>query len=218
MGKLATVALLFGVSAAAVAQSRIAMGRPSPGFSAGSGRHFAGSVRVVERGQHPWAQGRPFFYGYGPPYFYADDYYEPYPAEYARPEPAPQPAPVVQEKPGPLPEPVLLELHGDQWVKVTNFGHASQQTVSSSAKANSQPAKPMSPAVLIYRDGRTEEISSYSIIGSSIYTKSDYYSSGSWTRTIQIADLDVPATLKQNEQRGVKFDLPSGPNEIVIRP
>ena len=74
------------------------------------------------------------------------------------------------------------------------------------------------PAVLIYRDGHSEEVSTYSIIGSAIYTKSDYYASGNWTRTIQIVDLDVAATLKQNQQRGVKFDLPSGPDEVMIRP
>ena len=51
-----------------------------------------------------------------------------------------------------------------------------------------------------------------------IYTKADYWTAGAWTRTIQIADLDIPATLKQNQQRGVKFELPSGPDEVVIRP
>jgi hypothetical protein len=61
-------------------------------------------------------------------------------------------------------------------------------------------------------------LSSYSIIGTLIYTKGDYWSSGNWTRKIQIADLDLPATLKQNQDRGVKFELPSGPDEVMIRP
>jgi hypothetical protein len=74
------------------------------------------------------------------------------------------------------------------------------------------------PAVLVYRDGHTEYVSSYSIIGPTIYTTADDETNGSWTRKIQVADLDIPATLKQNQQRGVKFDLPSGPNEVVIRP
>jgi len=30
--------------------------------------------------------------------------------------------------------------------------------------------------------------------------------------------LDVPATLKLNEDRGAKFSLPSGPNEVMFRP
>jgi len=171
---------------------------------------------TVERGHRRPFGRSPYFYGYGAPYFYSDDYRYGQ-AEYARPEPPPQLAPIVQEKPEPLPEPVLLELHGNQWIKVTNFGEASQQALGSSANA-AQPPKEIAPAVLVYRDGRSEEVSSYSIIGNASYTRSDYWSNGSWTRTIQIADLDIPATLKQNQQRGVKFDLPSGPDEIVIRP
>src|SRR5262245_17460369 len=126
MSKLAAITVLVGVSATALAQGQVSMIHSSPGFAATSGRHFAGSVRVVERGPRHWAQRNPFFYGYGAPYFYADDYYERYPAEYIRQEPPPQPAPIVEAKPEPLPEPVLLELHGDQWVKVTNFAGASQ--------------------------------------------------------------------------------------------
>jgi hypothetical protein len=181
----------------------------------GAGRHFGAGISVIERGhRHPFGRS-PFFYGYGAPYFYSDDY-EPYDLQYARSEPAPQPAPVIQASPEPLPEPVLLELHGSQWIKVTNFGEASQQALNPSPQSAS--AKPMPAAVLVYRDGHSEEISSYSIIDRVMYTKSDYYSNGSWMRAIQIADLDIPATLKQNQQRGVKFDLPSGPNEVVIRP
>jgi hypothetical protein len=80
------------------------------------------------------------------------------------------------------------------------------------------PMKELPPAILVYRDGHTEEINSYSIIGPVIYTKADYWTSGSWTRKIQIADLDLPATFKQNQDRGVKFDLPSNPDEVMIRP
>jgi len=29
--------------------------------------------------------------------------------------------------------------------------------------------------------------------------------------------LDIPASLKLNNERGAKFSLPSGPNEIVVR-
>jgi hypothetical protein len=58
----------------------------------------------------------------------------------------------------------------------------------------------------------------FTIMNGIIYSKADYWSSGSWTRKIQIADLDVPATLKLNHERGLKFVLPSGPDEVVMRP
>jgi hypothetical protein len=72
--------------------------------------------------------------------------------------------------------------------------------------------------VLVFRDGRKEEVSSYTIMSGTIYSKADYWSSGSWTKKIQIADLDVPATLKLNQERGLKFELPAGPNEVVVSP
>ncbi|HEV2173684.1 MAG TPA: hypothetical protein VGR71_08960, partial [Nitrospira sp.] len=82
----------------------------------------------------------------------------------------------------------------------------------------STPAQELPPASLVYRDGHTEEVSSYSIIGTTLYTKSDYWTSGAWSRKIQIADLDVPATIQQNRDRGVKFDLPASPDEVILRP
>ena len=75
----------------------------------------------------------------------------------------------------------------------------------------------MPPAVLVFRDGRQEEIKKYTIIGNVIYTPADYWSTGSWTTEIPMALLDIPATLKVNAEHGGKFNLPSGPNEIVIR-
>jgi len=219
MGKIATLGLSLALCASAGAQARVGTGRPSAGPVGMTGRHFGTSIVVSPRAfNRPYRRyGYPYSYGYGlygAPYYYSDDY-GPSEVDY-RPEPAPQLVPVVQEKPEPLPDPVLLELHGNQWVKVGNFGEASQQALSSSSATAG--AKEIPPAVLIYRDGHSEEVSSYSIIGGAMYTKSDYYSSGNWTRTIQLADLDLSATLKENQQRGVKFELPSGPNEVVIRP
>jgi hypothetical protein len=72
--------------------------------------------------------------------------------------------------------------------------------------------------VLVFRDGHEEEIGKYVISGTTIYTSADRWSSGSWTRKVQIAALNVPATLKVNQERGAKFRLPSGPNEVMIRP
>ena len=183
--------------------------RPSVGISFGEGMR-----------RRPFRRS-PYFYG--APYFYSDydDYQPEYEAPAPAPAPAPPPSPLTETKTPPVQDAVMLELRGNQWVRVTNFGEAPVQTLSREAAAQTQPITPqkeMPPAVLVYRDGHSEEVSSYSIIGRVMYTKSDYWSSGAWTRTIQIADLDVPATLKQNLQRGVKFDLPSGPDEVVIRP
>jgi hypothetical protein len=83
--------------------------------------------------------------------------------------------------------------------------------------AEPPPAK-LPPAVLVFRDGHKEEIESYIIKADIIYARADYWSTGSWTRTVPVRELDVPATLKLNAERGGRFSLPAGPNEIVIRP
>ena len=141
--------------------------------------------------------------------------------------PAPVPTP---------PESLLLELHGDHWVRITNYGQSQTDAQSgepepqqasdllSPAPATArriptaEPPSELPPAVLVFRDGHKEEIGKYVIVASTIYASADHWSSGSWTRKLQIAQLDVPATLKLNRERGTKFSLPSGPNEVMIRP
>lgn len=142
-----------------------------------------------------------------------------------------QPAsPVAATKPL---DSLVLELQGDHWVRITNYGESqaggrSNQPDSdrgsdlpAAAPRQSQTNEPpiaLPGAVLVYRDGYNEEISKYTIIGTAIYTNADYWSSGSWTRKIPITALDIPATLKLNQERGSKFSLPSGPNEVIVRP
>lgn len=210
-----SLAKCLGLPLLAVALCSISVGQGHGGT--GRGTIAAGHRSVTGFGsrlQHRGLRHSPYLYG--APYFYSDyDFYEP---DYEPPPPAPPAAPVAPVKSEPVPDAVMLELRGNQWVRITNFGEASTQAAAAEPAAQTAPRKEMLPAVLVYRDGHTEEVSSYSIIGQVMYTKSDYWSSGAWTRTIQIADLDVPATLKQNQERGVKFELPSGPDEVILRP
>src|ERR1041385_4285890 len=148
----------------------VSIGRPGPGPAPSAGPmragHFGPGISVIERGHR-----RPFSrfpsFGYGFPYFYADDY-GPDEVEYVRQEPPPQPAAPVQSKPEPLPEPVLLELHGNQWIKVANFGETSEIALKPATQVPT--AKEMLAAVLVYRDGHSEEVNSYSMIGGVMYT------------------------------------------------
>jgi hypothetical protein len=93
----------------------------------------------------------------------------------------------------------------------------AQRSEKGTGKTN-ELARDLPPAVLVFHDGRTEELKSYTIMSGTIYSKSDYWTTGSWTKKIQIADLDVPATLKLNHDHGLNFVLPAGPNEVVTRP
>ena len=173
------------------------------------------------RGRIPWWD--PYFYS---PSFYPDEYFEPATTEETKPPVVVSQAPTLPVSP---PEPLLIEWNGDHWERVTNFtqlpatapGAAKESHSRSGVTKRNQAtiaSQVSQPAILVFRDGHKEEVSSYTIMGTVMYTNTNYWTDGSWTNKIQIADLDVPATLKLNQDRGVKFDLPSGPHEIVIRP
>jgi hypothetical protein len=72
--------------------------------------------------------------------------------------------------------------------------------------------------VLVYRDGHHEQVFDYVIANGNLYARGDYYRDGFWTKTVQLSALDIPATLRANSDAGVKFMLPSAPNEVVTRP
>jgi hypothetical protein len=58
--------------------------------------------------------------------------------------------------------------------------------------------------VLVFKDGRRREILNYAIVGSTLYDLSD-----GLTRKVALAAIDLPATVKQNDDRGVEFQLPT---------
>jgi hypothetical protein len=213
--------------------------------------------RSIRPGSLPLRRTRRGFAGSGfAPYYYSDydDYgygdYDYTPGIEAPPPPI-MAAPLAQPSsmaPVPKPpEPLVIELQGDHWVRITPYGspqgagasnqpeaeRASNQTSPSSpvppaTRRRIQPAQPaiavqpaiteLPPAVLVFRDGHQEEVGKYTIMGSTIYISTDYWTSGSWTRKVQIAELDVPTTLKLNQERRTNFKLPSGPNEVMVRP
>jgi len=64
-------------------------------------------------------------------------------------------------------------------------------------------AKPNEPSVLVFRDGHQQEVSNYAIMGQNVYV----FDKGS--RKVALADLDVPATIKANDERGLDFNIPA---------
>ena len=168
-----------------------------------------------------------------PPYFYPaydDDEYQPIPAQ------APPPQIIVPPAPSPVPvatpvESLVLENRGGQWVRISNYSQwlvpaqstlpesppvSNLQSAPAGTREVAPPAK-LPPTVLVFCDGHIEEVERYMIRGDVIFVNANYWSTGSWTRKVPVAALDVPATLKLNEERGGKFTLPSGPNEVIIR-
>ena len=141
---------------------------------------------------------------YYPYYGYYDPYYEQAPPDssYAQPQPAVADQPeapaqtVFENRPGYKPPPVTPDT-------------ASSASAISDTTANNQaepqiPSEPEPSTVLVFRDGHQLEIGNYVIVGNTLYNMSGAYRS----YKIQLADLDLPATIKANEDRGVDFHVP----------
>ena len=80
--------------------------------------------------------------------------------------------------------------------------HAAQQAED----AQGAPEPPPEPTVLIFKDGRKLEVGNYAIVGTIFFDLTPGHS-----RKIALADLDLEATRKQNDDRGVIFQLPAPP-------
>jgi hypothetical protein len=101
----------------------------------------------------------------------------------------------------------------------TNAGYNQQQEIDrlnnevsqlraeqqSSAVRSSSPPRPQIQAdtVLVFRDRHTEEIQNHAITGKTLWVFTEQRA-----RKIPIAELNVPATTKANEARGIDFRLP----------
>lgn len=61
------------------------------------------------------------------------------------------------------------------------------------------------PTVLIFHDQRKQEVQNYAIVGDTLWNFAAQH-----TEKIPLSDLDLPATTKANQDRGVDFRLPGG--------
>src|SRR5207248_4500547 len=70
--------------------------------------------------------------------------------------------------------------------------------------ASITPMAPEPPTILVFKDGHKLEIGNYAIVGETLYNMSGDYRSFK----IALASLDLDATIKANEERGLEFHLP----------
>lgn len=222
----------FGISAGAAGTGPVGSG------STAMGRGGFGGPTVFHQGRRSGRGAILLAY----PYFDSDSNAGYDPPQAAQPQVIVVPAAApVSPPPPPAPrESLLIEWQGDRFVRTTmsakapdqgqvapDYSEKSAPPLSATGRvapesrtrhASEAAQRELPPAVLVFHDGRTEEVSEYTIMSGTIYSKADYWTSGSWTKRIQVADLDVPATLRRNQERGVKFVLPASPNEVVVRP
>jgi hypothetical protein len=120
----------------------------------------------------------------------------------------------------------MIELQNGRYVRVTTTpadGEAlplalTPATNQAPAIAAASPAHDLPPAILIFRDGHTEEVRDYTIADGTLYARGDCYTDGYWNKKIAISTLNVARTVEANAARNVNFVLPTSPNEVITRP
>ena len=204
--------------------------------SASAQRMFSSSPRLAANDNRRGYARSSFF-----PLAFSDPFYSDYLSSTGYPVASQPPVIILQAPPPPASvpdgsswpsqspiQPLMIELQGDRYVQVGGNDPTEEMTEAipnapsrqsrSSSATPAVAANDLAPAVLIFRDGHRENVSDYMIADGVLYTNDDYYSNGSWNRKIALSSLNLPETLQSNQARGVKFQLPTAPNEVIIRP
>jgi hypothetical protein len=140
-----------------------------------------------------------------------------------------------------IPQPLMIELQNGRYVRVNSTAadgealpltlapdaaESNQPQLARSARSNSvgpaiavvPPPHDLAPALLVFRDGHSEEVRDYTIADGILYASGDYYTDGYWNKRIALSSINVARTLETNAQRNVNFILPKSPNEVITRP
>ena len=64
-------------------------------------------------------------------------------------------------------------------------------------------SEPREPTVFVFRDKHTQEVKNYAIVGQTLWIFNEYRAT-----KVPLSSLDVDATTKLNDERGVEFSLP----------
>lgn len=135
--------------------------------------------------------------------------YVPYPVdgEYQADDPQAAPNPPDDERGGPT----IFDRRGSGQAAPNAYMEGYPRPRRTQPEAESAP--PVEPAqepvadqpqtVLIFKNGHQAEVQNYAVVGSFLYDLTPGHH-----RKIPIADLDVNATAKQNDDLGISFQLP----------
>lgn len=87
-----------------------------------------------------------------------------------------------------------------------SFDRNNEQTQALAEPNPPDPAPAAQPkTVLVFKDGHQLEIENYAIVGDTLYDLT-----GGGRHKVALSDLDLDATTKANDDRGIDFELPPG--------
>jgi len=141
---------------------------------------------------YPLSYGYPIYpydYGYGPGYVSAD--YQSVPTQYNNdPQLTREVADLRDEV-----ERLRDDLNRQQY--------AAPPTQAQAAPHAAQPVPPAPPTLLVFNDGRREDVANYAIAGKTLWILTEQRA-----RKVPLAELNVQATTRANADRGIDFRIP----------
>jgi hypothetical protein len=179
-----------------------------PGFVQGFPRHHHGGFAFA--GPVYYGGYLPYGYAYDPGYYtgYIPGSFDsatsagyPYPPGYAPPLNYYPPAPNSFSSSSSASSPAAASSGQNNAPEPAPRADSTAPSSHGVAKANNSEES-TDPTVLVFRDGHKQRVDNYAIMGPTLFVLS-----GSHAR-IAIAELDIPATVQLNEERGVDFHVP----------
>jgi hypothetical protein len=133
---------------------------------------------------------------YGVPYYpysYYDDNSE---------APADDASPASDDRGGPT----IFDRRGPGMNRSTQEGDSEGSSApKAETRSEPQPVSNQPDTLLVFKDGHQLEIANYAIVGSTLFDLTDGH-----RRKIPLSELDLTATAKQNDDRGIDFQVPLG--------
>jgi hypothetical protein len=84
------------------------------------------------------------------------------------------------------------------------YPYSTDPSVATTAQPAPAPEPDRPPTVLVYRDGQRAEIGNYAVVGQTLWIFSE-----DRAKKVPLAQLDLDATRKANDDRGVEFAVPA---------
>jgi hypothetical protein len=104
--------------------------------------------------------------------------------------------------------PTIFDRRGSGTSYHTRFvddGPAPSPLALVQAQAEDEPVSNQPDTVLIFKDGRQLEVANYAIVGGTLFDLSEGHH-----QKIPLSELNLTATAKENDDRGIDFQLPAG--------
>jgi hypothetical protein len=170
-------------------------GSSSRSFSSNRFHHFDNGLRIRTRGFRnncfgygcAWGYGYPYLYGGIDPYWWWDS-----DSSYDQDQ---------QNQIG-----LANEMNQQSLAEQQMRQQGDQDVYARSAPPPPREAErsdPVPATMLVFRDQRKQEVENYAIVGQTLWIFAPQR-----TQKVPLADLDIPATVKVNDDRGVDFRVP----------